>query len=644
MTSLDWSIVAVLFGGLIVLVLYLTRLNRSVADYLAANRAAGRYLLTVSQAASSFGAISTVAIFEKHYQAGFAPMFWSLILIPIGFIIAASGWVIYRYRETRVFTLAQFFELRYSRNFRVFMGGMAFFSGILNYGIFPAVTANFFQYFCGLPQEFLVLGVSVNTITFLMAAQLTLAITITLGGGQISVLIADFVQGQFINIVMLLTLFWLASIVRWDQVVAVLSQAPENASLVNPFKTSQVKDFNFWFYAIAAVGAFYGTLAWQGSQGFNACAKNPHEARMGAILGMWRSSLTGFLPPLAGVCAWVFMHHPEFFRVAESVNAELGAIANAQVQYQMTVPLALRFVLPIGLMGLFTTMMISAAVSTDTSYLHSWGSIFVQDVLMPLRKRPLSPEAHIRALRLAVVGVALFAFCFSLFFKQTEHILLFMAATGAIFIGGAGSVIIGGLYWRKGTTAAAWASMVTGSSVAGLGIIAKQFDRDFLFNGQQMYFFAMVSAVLVYVTISLLQNRSFDIDRILHRGKYRDLLPPEERQKNPPQTGFAALGPGPDFTRKDRLVLWITLGMQASFFLSAVLISVVYLFFRFSDSVWFTIWFTLILIWIAKAIIAFIWLLIGGTKDLKEAIIYLRSAKRNQLDDGTVISGHNRGE
>jgi SSS family solute:Na+ symporter len=186
--------------------------------------------------------------------------------------------------------------------------------------------------------------------------------------------------------------------------------------------------------------------------------------------------------------------------------------------------------------------------------------------------------------------------------------------------------------------------MITGSSVAGFGIIAKQYDREFIFNGQQMYFFAMVSAVIVYVSISLIQNRSFDLDRILHRGKYRELLPPEERQKGPTQTGLATLGPGPDFTRKDRLVLWITLGMQASFFLSAIVISIAYLCFRFSDGIWFAIWFTLILIWIAKAIIAFIWLLIGGTADLKEAIVDLRSAKRNQLDDGSVTQGHNRGE
>ena len=41
---------------------------------------------------------------------------------PIILFVAISGWVIYRFRETRALTLAQFFEVRYSKKFRLFMG------------------------------------------------------------------------------------------------------------------------------------------------------------------------------------------------------------------------------------------------------------------------------------------------------------------------------------------------------------------------------------------------------------------------------------------------------------------------------------------------------------------------------------------
>ena len=64
---------------------------------------------------------------------------------------------------------------------------------------------------------------------------------------------------------------------------------------------------------------------------------------------------------------------------------------------------------------------------------------------------------HLRVLRCSILGVGVFIFFFSLVFQQSEYIFLFFAITGAIFAGGRGAVIIGGLYWKRGTTAAAWA-------------------------------------------------------------------------------------------------------------------------------------------------------------------------------------------
>src|SRR5687767_11893938 len=137
----------------------------------------------------------------------------------------------------------------------------------------------------------------------------------------------------------------------------------------------------------------------------------------------------------------------------------------------MTVPITLSHMLPIGIKGLFCAMMIMGLLAGDSGHMHSWGSILIQDVIVPLRKKPMTPTQHIWALRLAVTGVALFAFMFSLLFQQTQYIALWWAVTAGVFTGGAGAAIIGGLYWRRGTTGAAWAATITGSTVSLVGIL-----------------------------------------------------------------------------------------------------------------------------------------------------------------------------
>ena len=91
-----------------------------------------------------------------------------------------------------------------------------------------------------------------------------------------------------------------------------------------------------------------------------------------------------------------------------------------------------------------TAVMLMATIGTHDTYLHSWGAIFIQDVVMPFRNKPFTPEQHLRALRLSILGVCIFIFFFSLIFQQSEYIFLFFAITGAIFTGGSGAVIIGG--------------------------------------------------------------------------------------------------------------------------------------------------------------------------------------------------------
>ena len=205
LSVIDWLIVAITLGSMIYSVNMTKGLMKSVTDFLSAGRTAGRYLISVSSGVAGLGAISIVMFLEMGYVAGFSLSWWGLSQGIIILAITMSGWVIYRFRSTRCLTLAQFFEKRYSRNFRIFAGIVAFTAGIINFGIFPAVGAQFFINYCGLPESFM----GIPMYPLVMFVLLSTALYFVYTGGQIAVIIADFFQGIFVTIVLFMVTMYL---------------------------------------------------------------------------------------------------------------------------------------------------------------------------------------------------------------------------------------------------------------------------------------------------------------------------------------------------------------------------------------------------------------------------------------------------
>ena len=436
MTFLDWSIMAVPMAIVCLIAFKTNKYMKGVTDFLAAGRVAGRYLVCTASGMAGMGVISVVAAFERIYHAGFAINWWQQLGWPVGLLITLTGFVYYRYRETRALTLAQFFEMRYSRKFRIFAGILGAGAGIINYGIFPAVGGRFFVYFCGLPETIHPLGLTIPTFAIVMTIFLGAALFFVLMGGQLTIMVTDCVLGLFsyaMYLVVALALLWMFS---WHQISTALLSFPVDQSMVNPFRAFKVADFNVWFEMIGIFGGVYTVMAWQGTQGFNASAASPHEQKMGGILGTWRGLVFEVMQTLLAICALTYLTSHDFSAGAVHVNQLIANIHGANpaerdyLQTQMRVPLALAYFLPIGIKGIFAALMFFLACTNDVSYLHSWGSIVAQDVVLPWREKPLSPRAHILLLRCCIIGVTIFAFCWSLFYHQVGYIRMYFAVTG----------------------------------------------------------------------------------------------------------------------------------------------------------------------------------------------------------------------
>ncbi len=668
----DYAIVLIPFLIVLVVSWSTQRYMKSVADFMSASRCAGRYLVCTASGEAGFGAISAVAIFEYITKAGFAIGWWNTLSAPVGLLITLTGFVVYRYRETRAMTLAQFFEIRYSRGFRVFAGIMAWVSGIVNYGIFPAVGARFFVSYCGLPQSVSLFGNPVPTFAVLMFVFIGFALFLTLMGGQLTIMVSDALEGLLSGVLYVVVAVALLCLFDWREISEAMSNVPKGQSMLNPFDTAAATDFNIWYVLIGIFSMIYNQMAWQGGHAFRSSAANPHEAKMGNILGSWRGVARGVMITLLGVCAFTYMTHPDFASGAAAVNAQLQTIDSAQIQNQMRAPVAISHLLPIGVKGAFAAIMFFAMIACDGSYMHSWGSIFIQDVILPFRKKPFTPKQHIRLLRWSIAGVGVFAFFFGLFFHQTDYILMFFAITGAIFLGGSGCAILGGLYWKRGTTAAAWAGMITGSSLA-VGVITLQQvwtqihpwlarvaaqilgpgARDYLLahaakfpvNGQVMYFYAMLAAVVVYVVVSLLTCRApFNMDRMLHRGKYAlEGASPETAKRR--FTWGSLMGFDREFTRGDKLISASLFAWSMFWFAVFVVMTLWYLLRPWPLHVWSTYWhINQVVVPLLIGIVTTVWFTWGGTRDLIRLFRVLPTVKRDARDDGTVAGHRNLDE
>ena len=267
-------------------------------------------------------------------------------------------------------------------------------------------------------------------------------------------------------------------------------------------------------------------------------------------------------------------------------------------------------------------------------------------------------------LRFSILFVAVFIYCFGMLFKMTEYIYMFWAITGAIYTAGVGAVIIGGLYWKRGSTLGAWAAMIWGSTTAVSMIILRQIwprivptlikwfgevpfltenTEKFPINSVYISFFIALGAIVLYVIFSLLSRKKpFNLERMLHRGKY--VLKDQEVEITAGARGLALFGFDKRLPRGDKflylLTALITLSVTAVFIVG----NFYHLTVGISDAGWLKFWHAFVIFFYGVLIVTTVWFTIGGLVNLVQLFRELNTVKRNHLDDGMVVDHHSLGE
>src|SRR5207253_5289886 len=191
------------------------------------------------------------------------------------------------------------------------------------------------------------LGLHVPTFALIMAGYLTCVLIMLNVGGQITLMVTDCFVGIVSHLILLIVIAAIVTTVSWTQIVQTLGDRPANQSMIDPFNAWDVGDFNVSYVVMTLILAIYGTMALQNTQGFNAAARTPHESRMAGILGKWRLDVRIMLLLGVTVAAFTFLHHPALSHLSAPANDVIAAVADAQIRKQMTIGIALRYLLPV---------------------------------------------------------------------------------------------------------------------------------------------------------------------------------------------------------------------------------------------------------------------------------------------------------
>ena len=676
MHTIDWIIMTVPFAAVLGLAIYAKRYARDAVDFLAAGRVAGRYVICVGDVAAGLSVITLVANCEATYKAGLAMGFWNVITMPLGMFMGLFGYCTYRWRASRALSFGQFLEMRYSKSMRVFCAVLRNLAEMVTNAIGPAIAANFFIYFLGLPHRIHILGINLPCFAVIVGLCLIFAMIAVWPAGRISLMITDTAQGLLSYPIFVIVAGYIFLHFNWGETMepVMLNRVP-GESFLNPFDISKLRDFNMFALGVTVMATIIQRASWFGNDTTNS-AKTPHEQKMSDILGHWRTGFSWTMIGLVTLLVITVMNHgtfilpgahgrfsshekrkalinkiadesvpnvavrdgiaaaldalsprlmdeplsqlrnndtpyidaardvinaniPERFQAEAAAVAagerdpspELAAIQGANAKQaqkvrtlygQMMMPVALRQILPTGVIGLFALLMLMLLISTDDSRIFNASSTWVQDVVLPFLKKAPTSAQHIALLRWSSVAVALFFFVVAVFFSQLDYINMFTQIMCAVWLGGGGTIMVFGLYSRFGNTAGAWCSIVFGCGFSLAGLILQRtwsasvvpvlashgwtegvfrffaklaaplnpwvdwsfgfntgestmeqalqlFREKFFMNSTEIYGISMVLSLAAYCIGSWIARRFFgvplfNLDKLLHRGEYADEL------------------------------------------------------------------------------------------------------------------------
>lgn len=453
LSPIDLAIIAVYLVGITIIGIRVGyRRDAGTGDYFLAGRSLGWFTIGGAMFASNISTIHLVGLAAAgsdvglvmgnfEWMAGFCLIALALFFAPF-------------YFRTGIQTLPEFLERRYSPAARTFLAAIAIFGALLiHIGISLYAGAKLFEAFLGIPVLASILLISAVTVIY------------TILGGLKAVVVTETIQTfLLLGGAVLLTALAIhrlpeAGIHTYAEFKAQLD--PSHLSMIHPIRDAEGHLNGYSWLAILLGYPVLGIWYWCSDQTIVQRvlgARSERDGQNGALFAGFLKILPLFLMVVPGVIALV---------LSKNGILQLGVTHDGKTDHNSTLPALINLLVPNGLKGLITAGLLAALMSTIASALNSCATLISVDIIKRLRPA-VTESAQVRAGKISAGAIMVLAILWSTQGGQFGTIFEAINKIPMIFAPAVTTVLVLGVFWKRGTNRAALTTFATGCS---LGLI-----------------------------------------------------------------------------------------------------------------------------------------------------------------------------
>lgn len=399
----------------------------------------------VGLSASGFSEGIVVGNFE--WMATFCLILLGLVFVPF-------------YLKSKINTLPEFLEKRYSPACRMIMAFVAIFAALLiHIGVSLYAGARVFEHFFNIPVIYSIIVIAVVTAIY------------TVLGGLKAVVVTDSIQAVLLLggciLLTVLALFRLPEAGIHSLAELKAAARPDQLSMVHSIRDAQGNLNQYSWFTVMIGYHILGIWYWCTDQTIvqkSLGAKSVRDGTLGAVFAGGLKILPLFFMVLPGVFAYVLF--------ADKIS-----------EPNQTLNVLIDNLLPVGLKGLFAAGLLAAVMSTVESALNSTATVTAEDIVA--RIRPETPDRTLVLIgRATACVVIVLAMLWSPLCGRFRNIFEVINKVPMMFAPAITCVFLLGVFWKRGTKEAALATFIVGL-VLGLGYFVIDVPHDTVAEGVQ---------------------------------------------------------------------------------------------------------------------------------------------------------------